>query len=158
MKILRIFTLGCILFVSYGCNAQKSEEETIVKMLKEFYIEYSGIWSIPSSDISPENFDKKLDSLSRKFCTQQLRKEAKEYLENGYDLFTNERGISNTSLSTLTITSSLKKYVYVVSYELNSSIESKIEKVFFNVTVVKEGENFKISSVTKPPSSAKYSN
>lgn len=147
--MLRIFTLGCILFVSYGCNAQKTEEETIIKMLKEFYIEHSGIWSIPSSNISPENFDKKLDSLAGKFCTKQLRNEAKNYLENGYDLFTNDRGISNASLSTLTITSSLKKYVFVVSYELNLSTEAIKERVFLNVTVVKEGENFRISAISK---------
>ncbi len=151
MKILKILALSSMIFIGNGCNAQTGEDDRVISMLKEFYIAHSNIWSIHPSQISPNDFDKKLDSLAEKYCTPQLRKEAKKYLEDGHDLLTDDLGMSKESLNSLSVVKDAKENTYVVSYTVDSypvAPEKPVKKqVVLHVTVVKEGENYKIASV-----------
>jgi len=152
MKIFKILALSSMILIGNGCNAQTGEGDKAISMLKEFYIAHSFIWSIPPSSISPNDFDKKLDSLTGKYCTPQLRKEAKEYLQDGHDLLTDDWGISKESLTSMKITKeSTQENTYVVSYIVDSypvAPDKPVKKqVTLHVTVVKEGEIYSIASV-----------
>ena len=129
-----------------------TQDEQAVSMLKEFYIAHSNIWSMFRTDIPLKVVGEKLDSLAEKYCTLQLRIEAKKYLENGgFDVLTDERGISKESLTSMEITKDItKKNIYIVSYYHMQSSPAKLVKchVFLYVKVVKEDYVYKIDSVT----------
>lgn len=145
MKIFKLILFCAIALTNFKCHAQnKSDDKQAITMLKEFYEAHAKIWSIPPSNISPATFDKKLDSLAGRYCTPKLRKEVKKYLQDGYDLLTDDKGISNESLATMEIKKdTIEENIYIVSY---SKVSDK-KQVILHVTVVKEGNNYKISSI-----------
>lgn len=144
MKILKILVLSSMILIGNGCNAQTGKSDKAISMLKEFYTAYSKV-SLKIEDLP------KVDSLQEKYCTPQLRKEAKKYLEDGHDLLTDDWGMSKESLTSMTVVKDTKEYTYVVSYIVDSypvAPDKPVKKkVVLQVTVIKEGENFKIDSV-----------
>jgi hypothetical protein len=151
MKILKILALSSLLLIVNGCNAQTDKGDEAISMLINFYTAHANIWSIPPSEISPADFDKKLDSLAGKYCTSKLRTEVRKYLEDGHDLLTDDRGMSKESLNSLSVVKEAKENTYVVSYIVDSfpvAPDKPVKKkVVLQVTVVMEGVNYKIASV-----------
>lgn len=146
MKKIKTRFLICAMLLNFnGCYAQPNNDSRIILMLKEFYTAYSEI-SFRSEDIP------KVDSLQEKYCTSQLRKEAKRYLQDGHDLLTDDWGISKESLSSMKITKDpAKEKTYIVSYIVDSypvAPDKPVKKqVVLHITVVKEDELYKIDSV-----------
>lgn len=130
----------------HGINTQKvEEEEKAISMLREFYAAYS------MNDLRLEDFPE-IDSLLKKYVTPQLREETNKYLQDGHDLMTDDWGISDEMLSTMKISmDSTKENTYIVSYIIDSypvAPDKPIKKqVVLQVTVLKEGEDYKIESV-----------
>ena len=126
-----------------------NSDNEIIAMLNEFYVAYSNIWSTTS--LSPDILDSKLDSIQKKYCTLRLRNEAKEYLEDGHDLLTNDYGIGIESIKTLAIMKdSTEENAYIVTYGVvNSDVTNNpvTQNVLLNVFVVKDEESFKIDKV-----------
>lgn len=119
-------------------------------MLTEFFTTYSKIWSI---NPGPNRMSyKPLDSLQKIYCTQKIRKEAKEWFDDGHDLLTNDSGIDIESIKSMTIAKDTKNNMsYFVSYEViefpvspNNPIKGKI---ILHVNVVKEKDKYKIAAV-----------
>lgn len=149
-NILQVFISTIILMFNAGCAQSQNEEEQIISMLREFYIAYNAVWTtVPT--LSPYELDNKLDSLQEKYCTVKLRAEAKKYLEDGYDLMTNEQGLGIESLSTLSIVKdSSRTDTYIVSYNssnYDASNQPVKQKVTLHVAVVKEKGSYKINDV-----------
>lgn len=133
-----------MILIGNGCNAQTGKGDNAISTLKEFYTAYSKL-SLKIDDLP------KVDSLQEKYCTIQLRNEAKKYLEDGHDLLTDDWSISKESLTSMTVVKDTIEYSYVVSYIVDSypvAPDKPVKKqVVLHVTVIKEGKNFKIDSV-----------
>ena len=145
-----IIVVNLMFLVNVTCVQSQNEDEQIISMLKEFYIAHNAVWTtVPT--LSPDIFEWKLDSLQEKYCTTKLRKEAKKYLEDGYDLMTNEQGFGIESLSTLSIVKdSSKTSSYIVSYissDFDASNKPVKQQVTLHVAVVKENGKYKIDEV-----------
>ena len=152
MKNLKILTFCYFLLIINTCFAQKNiVNEQPILILKEFYTAYSNIWSIPSSKNSTNQFNKKIDSLTEKYCTTQLKKEVNRYLEDGHDLMTNDWGISKESINSLKIVKDKNNDIYLVEYVVNSypiSPNTPVKKqVILRIKLVKKNNNYKIYSV-----------
>ena len=127
-----------------------SSDKQAIKMLNEFYTAHCKIWVIKPT---PKTLYLKLDSLQKKYCTQKLRKEAKESFNDvGYDLLTGDWGIDIKSLKTLTIVKdSAKENTYIVSYMVigypQSPTKPVNELVILHVSLAKENGQLKIASI-----------
>ena len=81
MKFLKFLVLSSMILECSGCNGQTNiNDKQPISMLKEFYTTYINV-SLRVEDLH------KVDSLQQKYCTPQLKKEAKGYLQNvnGWD-------------------------------------------------------------------------
>jgi hypothetical protein len=142
-----VFTLTS----SCGQTQNNSMEKEAEKILLEFYTKHFQVWRIPSlpSDVRYE----KLDSLMQKYCTSKLRNEAREAFENvGVDFLTNDRiGDSNESLKVEKEAGNENGYIisFISDVALYSDAPGATTKkqIVLHVTVVKEGESYKIDSV-----------
>jgi hypothetical protein len=147
-KILFIISFLLIAFVS---KAQvKSSDKQAIEILKIFYTAHCRIWAIKPPP-PPKIFNNKLDSLHAHYCTKKLTKEAKEWLNDGHDLFTDDWGIDIESLKSMTIIKDSVKSTYVVSYIVTFYPQSPTkpvkEHVVLHVTLTKENGEFKITSI-----------
>lgn len=146
MKTIIYFIISSTLLTHCNCvNAQNNAvNKTELQMLKQFYT-LRGIIKFIEKDSA------KWNSIQKTYCTQKLRKEAKEWYDDGHDLFTNDLGIDNESLKTLTIIKdSTKQNSYIVSYIVNFHVspnEWEKKKVILHVVVVKDSDSYKIASV-----------
>jgi hypothetical protein len=147
--------LAIILFLSVTLDSKaqvSSLDNHAIETLKEFYTAHCKIWAIKPPP-PPKEFDSKLDSLQKRYCTQKLRKEAKEWLgDDGHDLFTNDWGIDIESLKTMTIVKdSAKGSTYIVSYMVIAYPQSPTkpvkEHIILHVTLTKENGELKIASI-----------
>jgi hypothetical protein len=154
MKTLLSFIIVAMATFTSSCGQTEnntSSNEQAEKMLLEFYTNHFEVWSMPSlpSDVRYV----KLDSLMQKFCTSKLRNEAKEAFENvGVDFLTNDRiGASNENLKVEKEAGNENGYIvsFISDVALYSdALGEQIKKqVVLYVTVVKEGEEYKIASV-----------
>ncbi|HTE01717.1 MAG TPA: hypothetical protein VK668_20655 [Mucilaginibacter sp.] len=149
MKTKMYLFISCILLlgsnITFAQGSSISNQSTA--MLKEFYSAYSTV-KFTLKDL------KKIDSLQKKYCSINLRKELnEEYKANGleHDLLTNDHGINANSLKTLTVIKNSKKINgYIVSY-FNQTISATnkpiLERVILHVCVTKENGSIKIVSV-----------
>jgi hypothetical protein len=149
MKFLGFVLVICA--IHCGSYAQSNtDDKKAIAMLNEFYTAHGNIWSGFKS-LPPDAFDQKLDSLQKKYCTTKLRNEAKKYIQEGFDLMTNDKGIDSGSFKTMTIVKdSATKNIYIVSYDISFVDHSNMLKkrhVALHLGVIKEGENYKIASV-----------
>mgnify|MGYP001411124475 CR=1 FL=1 len=144
MKFLKIITLSFVILIANGCNAQSGTENRVLSMLKEFYIAYSKV-SFRIEDAQ------KVDSLQEKYCTEELRKEAKEWYGDGHDLLTNDWGIEEKDIKTIEIKKDVSKSdTYIVTYTTFLDNPGNIppkKDVRLQVTVVKENDGYKINKV-----------
>lgn len=150
LSIIYFITFSCV--ISCGHAQDNTSEEHIITMIKEFYLANSNIWSIPTNEISPNTFNKKLDSLLEKFCTPSIRVDAKRYLNNGgYDFITNEKGSIIVSPETISISKfPPQPNTYKVSYisiDFDASGKQIQKKVVLYVKVVNIDGNYKISAI-----------
>jgi hypothetical protein len=138
------FLLTVIVFFSRPvCTHAAPSYDAATEMLKEFYTKY--ITEISKN--SPNT--KKLNSIRKQYCTAGLLSRIKE-LELDYDPFLNAQDTDDSWVKTLAVSKDPKKGkgIYVVSF---SDSESK-EKITITLSVVKEGEDYKIDGIAAPAS------
>jgi len=120
-------------------------------MLTIFYTAHNSAW-INTED----NFVlvKKLDSLQKKYCSLRFQKVIKKEFKLGgldHDLLTNDEGADANFFKTLKVEKDkVNQNVYSVSYTYHTkdpSYRPIDKKVILHVTVVKEGDSYKIDSV-----------
>lgn len=144
MKFFKIITLSSMILIASGCNAQQGKEDRVLSMLNEFYTAYSKV-SFRIEDAQ------KVDSLQEKYCTEELRKEAKEWYGDGHDLLTNDWGIEEKDIKTMEIKKDVSKNdTYIVTYTTfldNPGNIPQKKDVSLQVSVVKEDEKYKIDKV-----------
>jgi hypothetical protein len=153
MKTLKLYIISAILISISSCSTAQNNtsEKQAENVLLEFYTKHFQVWGIPSlpSDVRYE----KLDSLMQKYCTSKLRKEAREAYENvGVDFLTNDLiGNSNENLKVERDTTNENGYIVsflsdIATYADPPSGQTK-KQVTIHVTVIKEGNNYKINYV-----------
>jgi len=154
MKTLLSFIIGAMVtFTSYCGQAQNNTftDKQAENMLFEFYTQHFKIWETHSL---PSNVRyNKLDSLMQKHCTSKLRNEAREVFENvGVDLLTNDL-IGNLNENLKVEKDIANEFGYIVSFISDivtyADVPGKTTKkqIVLHVTVIKEGESYKIDSV-----------
>ncbi len=146
MRTLSSF-LVCILFTfssSCGQTIQKNyTEKAAEKMLRDFYTNYFNVFVEPPSASS----QKKLEMLQKQFCTESFYKKIPEIIEQtDGDVFLKAQDSDIKYLKSLTISKDLQREEYIVSYIADAMPEEKIT-ITLHVTLVNEGNNYKISSV-----------
>lgn len=106
MKLFKYLT-AVFFLISSSINlyAQNYDADTLaIGMLKKFYAAY-GELKITIKD------RRKLDSLQKKYCTNELQKLAKQSFGDGYDIMTHDWGISPEALKSLTVKKDLSKKI-----------------------------------------------
>lgn len=153
MKIKMFSIIAALVLSFYGCErAQNTNSDMqIIQMLKNFYSEYNAVWST-KPPLAIDVLERKLDSLNARYCTTKLRMEAKKSLQGDYgkDILTNDfpgiDGFDNLNIEKDINTEN--GYIVFYSHVFNDIPGKPSEhKVKLHVTVVKEGENYKIDSV-----------
>lgn len=129
------------------CHAQSNgNDKQAMTMLKHFYTIYNTEWATNHG----LNKRQVLDSLMDIYCTSSLISKISEP-NLDHDLLIKDLGTTVEYLNTITVTKdSTKTGTYIVSYNApNEDPQGKeyIEKVIIHVTVVKEGESYKIDDV-----------
>jgi len=148
MKFLYSLVFSSMMLASSICNGQvDTGDKQPLSMLYEFYTSYSGLGF-------GVEYKHKADSLHQIYCTPQLTKQAKELLQYDHELLTDDWGITNESLASLKITKDhTKENTYVVSYILDTYPVSPAipvrKRIYYLVTVIREGETYKIASVNE---------
>lgn len=137
----------CIQFTflsSCGQTVQNSStDKEAEKMLRDFYTNYFNVFVEPPSAAS----QKKLEMLQKQFCTEAFYKKIAEIIEQtDADVFLKAQDSDIKYLKTLTVSKDLQNEEYVVSYIADATPEEKIT-ITLHITLVKEGNNYKISSV-----------
>jgi hypothetical protein len=154
MKTLQIYLISTILiFISSCSNAQNNNSEKLAEtMLLDFYSKHFYIWrNTPISNTSPVTvLYEKLDSLMQKYCTSKLRKEVREVFENvGADYLTNNL-IGDLNENLKVVKDARMENDYIVSFlatYLDAPGGQTKKQVTVYVTIIKEGEGYKIDSV-----------
>jgi hypothetical protein len=155
MNILKSYLVTALLAYTCSCGqAQpKSCNREAANTVLKFYSKYFHLWeNTRISNTVPANvFFEKLDSLMQEYCTLNIRKEAKQAFENiGADVLTNNLGSVILNEKLKVEKDSTKGNQYLVSFVATYSDApggSIKKQVILNVTVVKEGESYKIDSI-----------
>ena len=149
MKTILTYVAFIMLMSNCGQAQKNTSEKEITAMLKEFYTAYNSVWTTKPA-LAPDVLDSKLHSLIVRFCTARLADKAKTSLEDGIDLLTNNL-VSVNSNENLKVEKILtQENEYIVSFvAANSDTLGKLirQQVTIHVTVVKEGDSYKIDSV-----------
>lgn len=116
-------------------------------MLKDFYRAVSYVWTFEP----PESIGKKLDSIARKYCTQELRLKAKKIYETqGFDLLTNENPYKIIPPESLTVTTAIHPNTYIISYKSvydDGSDKGIPTSVTLHMIVTKCKDGYRISEI-----------
>ena len=153
MKLLKLYIISTALISISSCGAAQNNtsEKQAVTMLLEFYAKHFQVWGIPS--LPPDVRYEKLDSLIQNSCTSKLRNEARETFENvGADFLTNDL-IGNVNENLKVERDAANENGYIVSFISDIATYADApgrqtkKQVTLHVTVVKEGESYKIDSV-----------
>lgn len=154
MKTLLSFVIGVsVTFMSScGHSQNRTAEKQAEEMLLQFYSKHFYIWeNTPINESVPVNvLGDRLDSLMQIFCTEKLRKEAREAFYNvGADWLTNDLvGSVNESLKVEKIANSGSSYlVSFIALDEDASGKMAKKQVTLRVTLLKNGENYKIDGV-----------
>lgn len=147
-----------------------SSDSTIIKMLTDFYTAHNEIMlsKLPDKDktdsavfdslivLYETEEDRQTDSLNSIYCTERLKKEAKDVLAfGGNDMLTGDR-VGLYSNENLKVTKDSQYYVVqFLASSLNTWFTDGYSKkgelfqqqVILQITIVKEGEFYKIDSV-----------
>jgi hypothetical protein len=154
MKTIQILLIVSLMMIISSCGiAQNNNSEKPAEaMLLDFYSKHFYIWeNTPVSNTCPVTvLYEKLDSLMQKFCTSKLRKEVRKVFDNvGGDLLTNNLiGDLNENLKVVKDAKMENDYIvsFLATYFDAPGGHSK-KQVAVHVTVIKEGESYKIDSV-----------
>lgn len=135
-------------------NKLKNENDFEKKWLLNFYTEYINFYLNSSNRLDKTKlpvFFKQLDSIKKTNCTNSFYlKQNEDDIVKDFDFITNNEFICNQSIESLEINKdSIKKDTYVVSFiaefPLNEK-ESEFKKISFEVSIVNENGNYKISN------------
>jgi len=141
MSLLLIVGLMFVTNYSYTQPQSGPSDRQALAMLKEFYTAY-----ITELSKWPLN-TKKLNEIKKKYCTVSLLNKINAQLESGKldsDPLLQAQDVDISWLKTLSFNRTVKRLnTYTVSYLDTASNE----KVIMYLTVIKQGEFFKISSV-----------
>ena len=154
MKRIVYFIVTLVFMTNVSCVLPQNEEEQIISMLKEFYVAYNAVWENATS-YKREKFEEEVFSLQQKYCSSRLQNEIKKYYEIyklEHDLLTNDFGGTNSEKlkSTLKVKKdTTKENTYVVSYvvEIKTPSTPREEENVIHLTIIKEGDNYKIDKV-----------
>jgi hypothetical protein len=136
-------------FICCGQTHNKIYEESIERMLKEFYTSHFSIWKLHSEGLPLSLTVENLDSLFNIYCTPKIRTEAVTLLLNDYgtDLLTNDFiGDINQNIEVKEIS----KNIFLVSFDvtyLDSPGGAITERKSLFVTIVKIDGLHKISAI-----------
>ena len=151
-NILYVFVVVVMFTANISCAQSPNEDKQIISMLKEFYTAHTTVWE-SMLNLSPVEFNNKLDSLQEIYCTKRLRIESKKYHKLGFDLLSNNFITTIEKLkSTLKIVrDATKENIYVVSYVIEIGYPSKPreEEHFIHLVVIKENDSYKIDEKIK---------
>jgi len=149
-KGLVLIIANILLLSSISCVSAQDEEKQIVSMLQEFYVAYNTV----SANCGLDVLKTKLDSLQRKYCSQKFRIELKKFYDiHGldHDILINDVYTEDIKNLRISVTKDdTRKNTYYVSYiavVTGMGNKKTNEKVQIHVTVVKEGETYKIDNV-----------
>ncbi len=144
MKKLKIYIFGLFFLVMISCKNDNSETE-IKDRIKNFYTSYI---EISSSSIPLSEMNKKLDSVTKIYCTKDLLDSISYKFENeelDYDPFINAQDSKMSMLKSLMIFKDKKNenlYTVIYTDDINDSSTTEIV-----LTIVNENGNYKISSI-----------
>jgi hypothetical protein len=153
MKILQSYIISTILIFINCCGTAQNNasEKQAENMLLEFYTKHFQVWE--NSSLSSEGRYKTLDSLMQKYCTSKLRNEAREVFKNvGADFLTNDL-IGDINENLKVEKDAANEFLYIISFISDIATyadphgEQTKKQVTLHVTVVKEGDIYKIDSV-----------
>ncbi len=146
MKKFALF-LACVIFtINNGCGQSQNYFTQIEaeNMLMNFYTNYIKVFATEPPGSTSQ---KKLEMLQKHYCTETFFNKIQELIEEtGSDPFLKAQDSDIAYLATLTVSKHLLKNQYLVSYVADAAPEEKVT-VTILVTVVKEGENCKISDL-----------
>lgn len=119
-------------------------EKEAEKMLKDFYTNYLTVFATEPPGASSQ---KKLEMLQKQYCTEAFFKKIPDIIEQtDSDPFLKAQDSDIGYLKTLTVSQDLQKDEYIVSYIADAAPGEKIT-ITIHITVIKEGDNYKIDSV-----------
>jgi hypothetical protein len=149
MRKLLYVLLTCL--VVLGCTSYSNAQSTgtsdkeAIKMLKDCYTAYNATWATRKGN----TFQKKLDSLQQKYCTDQLKRKLKNMAPD-FDLLAYNAYTDVAHLKTLTVIKNPEEEdSYLVSYIQRSSNDAQPTdlKVVLHVNVLDQGNGPRISAV-----------
>ena len=137
--LLMAFTISLVSRSSAQVQSN-SVDKQISTMLKEFYTSYI-------TEVAGISNEKKVTSIQLKYCTMELVNKIDKQFKTqkiDYDPFIKAQDADTQDLKTLSVAKDLKKpNGYTVSYVDTYSKK----KITINLTVIKQGDSFKINSV-----------
>lgn len=145
MKILLSFIVYTIFTISCSCGQiqNNSTENEAIKMLREFYLNYFTAFT----ELPIDSSQNKLETLQKKYCTVGFYEKIPNLIEQtGNDIFLKAQDSDIKYMNTLVISKGTKNNEYVVSYIAEDAPEKK-NTIIIHLTLVKEGSNYKISSI-----------
>ena len=145
-KMMFFALLASVVYIT-DCNAVRAQNSTTDKqtiaMIKEFYTAY--ITAFSESPTSA-NLNKQF-ALPKKYCTASLLRKinSQEYIEA--DPFIFAQDTEPLMLKSLSVEKDLRKAnSFIVSYRYHTT-PGHTDKQVIHLTVIKQGENFKIASI-----------
>ena len=139
------------MFGIIGCAHSKDDNDIKIAMLKEFYIAYNVAWG------SASDFNimiKQLDSLQRKYCSKEFKKELDNLFESygiSFDIILDNIRANEKYLEEISIVEDVSRdNLFIVSYtgiNKDNNFKPIDKEVNLQVEVLKEGDEFKINDV-----------
>lgn len=143
--LIVLLTVGSILIADYNyVQAQNRPfDKQAITMLKEFYLAY---FTASSKLPTPVNL-RDIEALKKKYCTDKLYSKIKAQYKSGYveaDPFTQSQDINIAWFKNLSFNKDLGK---LNNYNVSYMEPYSNEKVTIRLTVIKQGNDFKIASI-----------
>jgi len=148
---MKTFFFTVLLLCTYSSIAysQSKVEQNQIKVITEFYSALNAVCS--GNQRNQQIVRLSSDSVIAKYCTQKVRDEAMQWLNNKNSNISNLWKIDAEALKTLTVKKdTISPNTFHVSYYFNkSTVQDEIEKQKVNlvVTLKKEGKVYKIDDV-----------
>lgn len=153
MRIFTLYTI-CLVFIftnSYGQAHKNSIKKEAESMLIDFYTNYITVFATEPPGLSSQ---KKLEVLQKLYCTEELFKKIPFIVEQtDADPFLKAQDCDINWLQTLNIIEDKQSHnEYIVSYSYDQLVDANSDKtvkavVTIRATLVRDGNNFKISSL-----------
>lgn len=150
--LICLLSILCLSTCSRSHNQDVLDENKTINMLRDFYLGYHKIWRNHPTSESANILHEKIDSFTRKYCTEKVRNEAKQYIKFGHDIFTKDYGIDSLGCISLKVYRDHDKTnSYIITYNILDDIVPNIlqkeVKVVINILVIKEQGVIKIDEI-----------